>query len=84
MAKALKCDRCGCLYEHYVPEAHKKAKEGVNKLFDMSELMYKFASLTPMTGRYSGYGSIMSNTSLDLCPKCRESFIEWFDSPESK
>lgn len=85
MAEALKCDRCGCLYESYTPEAPKKAKGGaVNKFFDLDTSAYLFSSLSPLTGRYQGYNSVLRGVLLDLCPKCRESFIEWFNSPESK
>lgn len=57
MAKALKCDRCGCLYESYIPEAPKKAKEGVNKLFDTSSSAYTATSVAILQGRYENYAA---------------------------
>lgn len=80
MAKALKCDRCGCLYESYTPERPKIAKGDVNKFFDSHPAAYLMTKVQILLH----HSEIVACVPFDLCPECRKSFIEWFNSPESK
>lgn len=83
MANAKKCDRCGDFYESYTPE-REDANECKSKIFKSYPVAYQTTCLGLGFETDEGYAVVCGRNVIELCPKCRESFIEWFNSPESK
>lgn len=68
MSICKKCDRCGNIYENYNYPKHDN--ENFNGIV--------FAAITDKSDRYASHGL------KDLCPKCMESFMNWFNRKEEE
>ena len=68
MSVCKKCDRCGSMYENYNYPKHDN--ENFNGIV--------FAAITDRSDGYANHGV------KDLCPKCMESFMNWFNCEEAE
>lgn len=68
MSICKKCDRCGNMYENYNYPKHDN--ENFNGIV--------FAAITERSDGYASHGL------KDLCPKCMESFMNWFNRKEEE
>lgn len=86
MSMAFKCNRCGSLYEYYSPQpesSNRRKKDEVRPFPDLYSSQFD-TILTAYTS-CSGYTKITQNRNLiNLCPKCREEFINWFNNPNKE
>lgn len=65
MAQALKCDRCGTYYVYF-------AEQNVfcDRKIKINSLSANFKT---------AHGTYDSDVSVDVCPRCRDSFLQWWN-----
>lgn len=77
MSKAFKCNRCGKYYEKYDTTARIINEKLGRSGFD-SIITCKRSNVSETNGFFN------VSSLLDLCPKCKEEFINWFNSPNKE
>lgn len=83
MSLAMKCDRCGKLYEFYDNGDFNGVKAIKSDRFEKLYEFYGNGDFNDITAikRLKNRNYIDNNT-FDLCPECRASFDKWLHLPE--
>lgn len=69
MADALKCDRCGKFYSHYGNLKEEKRDDFSGKKVRINAIAVFNKDI---------YGTHRDITRADICPECKNSFLEWW------